>query len=136
MTQLAHVTVQLSHPHDEDEMMAALRAEGITPVLVNGQLVTGTTEAHLQQALDQAGAIARTEGIEQQIAFRRLVVESLAHALETRDMTNAPEDAVILLAIGLVEHGYRDADALPFCAARFERADVSRAILTQRPATP
>ncbi len=119
------ITVQFSHPADDSPVAAALRAEGITPLLVNGAWVAGTTEDHLQQALDAM----KPAGWGRELTPR--VFAALADAIAADpdeanpdDAVRFAEDAVLLLAAGLAAHGRTDADALPFCAVRFCEASL------------
>lgn len=131
-----HVTVQFSHPLDDRGHAAELRADGLVPLLVNGTHVAATTEPHLQEALDLTAERLAGETHAETLHFRRKVVEALAFALEAgadADFTEFPHDALLLLAEGLVHHGHRTAEALPFCAVRFHRDDLATPVIAERP---
>lgn len=135
-SRIAHVTVQFSDPRDDARLAAELRADGLVPLLVNGTHVAATTEDHLQQALDSIVERLEGESPAQTRAFRRTVWEAVAGALEAgedADFTNFPDDAVLLLAEGLVHHGFRRAEQLPFCAVRFLRDDLETPMIAERP---
>lgn len=130
------VTVQFSHPDDDCDTARMLREEGLTPLMINGAFIAGTTEDHLQQALDGVKARMAGESVQQATAYRTSVVEALAAALEASDHDlpeTLPDDALLLLAEGLVMNGYDDADQLPFCAVQFARDAVDRPVFALRP---
>lgn len=130
------VTVQFSHPEDDDETAHALREEGLTPLMVNEMYVAATSEDHLQHALDTVKQRLAGDTPEDTTAYRRNLVEALATAMESGaddDLDAIPEDAVLLLAEGLVMNGYDDADQLPFCAVQFPRANVDAPVFELRP---
>lgn len=134
--QVKHVTVQFSHPLDDRGHAAELRADGLVPLLVNGTHVAATTEPHLQEALELTVERLASESHAETLRFRRRVFDALAMAIEAgenADFTEFPHDALLLLAEGLVHHGYTDADALPFCAIRFRRDDLATPEIAERP---
>ncbi len=130
------VTIQFSHPDDDDDIAQALREDGLTPLLVNAMYVAATTEEHLQNALDVTRERLADEAPEDTTAYRHSVVEALALAMESgedEDLEDLPNDALLLLAEGLVINGYQFADQLPFCAVQFKRDDVNAPVFALRP---
>lgn len=130
------VTVQFSHPDDDDETAQSLREDGLTPLMVNAMYVAATSEEHLQQALDAVTQRLADDTAEEITRYRTNLVEALATAMESGgddDLDAMPDDAVLLLAEGLVMNGYGAADQLPFCAVQFSRADVNAPVFELRP---
>ncbi len=139
MAVIEAVTVQFSHPDDDDEIARTLREDGLTPLLVNGLYVASTTEDQLQKALDLTKERLVDEPEDDTTAYRRSVVEAMALAMESGEdeaLDELPNDALLLLAEGLIINGYDDADQLPFCAIQFKRDDVNAPIFATRPDEP
>lgn len=132
---IEHVTVQFSHPDDDGDIARALRAEGLTPLLVNGAHLAATTEAHFQEALELLATAREKETVVERRRFRAKVIGALVRAIESEDADPAtfPDDALLLLAEGLVHHGHRCVETVPYCAIRFLTSDPDAPQIAVRP---
>ncbi len=123
------VMVRFLHPREDDGLAQMLRAEGLTPLVVNDRLFAGATEDQLQDALDAARAVQAHEPPE---ALRRMRAAMMAGARKAlADQDNAPgwaEDALGLFAHALSARGRHEADTLPFCAAGYAANDLDQAL--------
>ncbi len=133
---ISTISVQFSHPADDSPLAADLRMEGLVPLLINDSHVAATTADNMQEALDAVSERITGEPLETTRRFRLRLMRAMVETMEagaTADFTSFSDDALLLLAEGLVHHGYRDADALPFCAVRFMMANVDAPEMAHRP---
>lgn len=131
---MRQVTVQYSHPDEDNEFAGNLRRDGLIPLLVNGKYVTATTKDHLSQALDMTLARQAQDSARQNRHYRKSLLAAILDGLDGQpDPQDFPNDALLVFIEGLTLNGYEDADAIPYCAVRFREDAPEEPVLEVRP---